>query len=241
MAMVCMCAHSHARVTVCACACSFVLVNESVRRQRAPVCVSVWLGMGMDDGASFRTCLSSFVLCFDYDCGPTGVVTPEEFVEHATAQEACDAAGGCKSEDMGTEEQDAAAGMPSEAQIKAAKADVAAQFASGKAVKMRHDNTAGILDGTRNVMIKFSTSWCGHCVKMEPDWQRLAKLVHSDFKGCLVVSVDCEATADLCQAFSVQGYPTIMLLQATQVPPDKHKRLGTRLPLLCPYSCVTHF
>ena len=76
---------------------------------------------------------------------------------------------------------------------------------------------------------------------MEPDWQRLAKLVHSDFKGCLVVSVDCEATADLCQAFSVQGYPTIMLLQATQVPPDKHKRLGTRLPLLCPYSCVTHF
>ena len=94
--------------------------------------------------------------------------------------------------------------MPTPEQIAAAQADVAAQLAGGKAIKMNHDNTVAILDGSRNVMIKFSTSWCGHCVKMEPDWQRLASLIHKDYKGCLVVSVDCEASADLCQAFGVQ-------------------------------------
>jgi thiol-disulfide isomerase/thioredoxin len=178
-----------------------------------------------------------------------GVVTPEEFVEHAQAQEVIDcdqnvkmlrgakdrgacsrqqstrahkqwgedarlmlntwqacAAGACAAEEdgatlRGSEDEEAAAGaeMPSAEQIAAARAEVAAQFASGKAVKMSHDNTVAILDGTQHVLLKFSTSWCGHCVKMEPDWQRLAKLVHKDYKGCMVVSVDCEATADICQ------------------------------------------
>jgi len=147
-----------------------------------------------------------------------GVVTPEEFVEHAAAQDAC-AGGACAADEpqatLRGAEEEAEAGMPSPEQIAAAKADVAAQLASGKAVKMNGENTVAILEGTHNVMIKFSTSWCGHCVKMEPDWQRLAKLVHKEYKGCMVVSVDCEATPDLCKAFSVQGYPTIMLLMAS--------------------------
>ena len=122
-------------------------------------------------------------------------------------QQAC-AGGACTADEdgaklRGADDGEAAAGaaMPSEEQIAAARAEVAAQFASGKAVKMSHDNTIAILDGTHHVLMKFSTSWCGHCVKMEPDWQRLAKLVHKDYKGCMVVSVDCEATADICQVF----------------------------------------
>ena len=122
-------------------------------------------------------------------------------------QQAC-AGGACTADEdgaklRGADDGEAAAGaaMPSEEQIAAARAEVAAQFASGKAVKMSHDNTIAILDGTHHVRMKSSTSWCGHCVKMETDWQRLAKLVHKDYKGCMVVSVDCEATADICQVF----------------------------------------
>ncbi|KAJ1484320.1 thioredoxin-like protein [Baffinella frigidus] len=66
--------------------------------------------------------------------------------------------------------------------------------------------------------MQFSTSWCGHCVKMQPDWEQLAQEVHQDYSGLLVVSVDCEKSADLCQAFQVQGYPTVMLLTATKTP-----------------------
>lgn len=62
-------------------------------------------------------------------------------------------------------------------------------------------------------VLQFSTSWCGHCVKMQPDWEKLAKTVHKDFKGCRVVSVDCEKDAEVCQAFGVEGYPTLMLLK----------------------------
>lgn len=154
-----------------------------------------------------------------------GVVTPDEFVEHAAAQEACD--GGACAADEATHaklresaEEEGAGEMPTVTpeQIAAMQADIAAQLASGKSVKMTTENSPAVLSGSHNLMIKFSTSWCGHCVKMEPDWQRLAKLVHKDYKGCMVVSVDCEASADLCQAFSVQGYPTIMLLMASETP-----------------------
>lgn len=150
-----------------------------------------------------------------------GVVTPQEFLDHAQAQEAC-AGGACGADDAhahatlrAASEEEEPAGMPTAEDIAAAKADVAAQLKTGKAVKMTGGNSAGVLDGTNNILIKFSTSWCGHCVKMEPDWQRLAKLVHTEYKGCTVVSVDCEASAEMCQAFGVQGYPTIMLLVAT--------------------------
>ena len=93
-----------------------------------------------------------------------GVVTPEEFVEHAAAQEACD--GGACAADEATQaklresaEEEAAGAMPTPEQIAAMQADIAAQLASGKAVKMTTENSAAVLTGSHNIMIKFSTSW----------------------------------------------------------------------------------
>ena len=110
-----------------------------------------------------------------------------------------------------------------------------------------------MLDGSSNLFLKvirlldmeilvlnasfgqFSTSWCGHCVKMAPEWAALASTIHKEYRGLKVVSVgtvlleilmwsislahtliwvaDCEKFPDVCKAFGVEGYPTIMLLK----------------------------
>lgn len=103
-------------------------------------------------------------------------------------------------------------------QLSAMKEQVLAAVTAGRPVEMSNENAAAVLDGSANVFAKFSTSWCGHCVKMQPDWEQLAKDVHADYTGLLVVSVDCEKSAELCQAFQVQGYPTVMLLKAVKTP-----------------------
>lgn len=49
-------------------------------------------------------------------------------------------------------------------------------------MEMSSANAAAVLDGSSNIFIKFSTSWCGHCVRMAPDWKSLAKDIHKDYK-----------------------------------------------------------
>mmetsp|Transcript_22241 Transcript_22241/g.60772 ORF Transcript_22241/g.60772 Transcript_22241/m.60772 type:complete len:110 (+) Transcript_22241:452-781(+) len=53
---------------------------------------------------------------------------------------------------------------------------------------------------------------------MAPEWKSLAATIHKEYSGMIVVSVDCEASAEVCGYFGVQGYPTILLLRATKTP-----------------------
>mmetsp|Transcript_23904 Transcript_23904/g.27672 ORF Transcript_23904/g.27672 Transcript_23904/m.27672 type:complete len:195 (-) Transcript_23904:469-1053(-) len=59
----------------------------------------------------------------------------------------------------------------------------------------------------KNGMIKFYQDWCGHCKRMKPDWDRLAKEESND--KVLIADVDCGQQTDLCDLTGVQGYPTI--------------------------------
>jgi thiol-disulfide isomerase/thioredoxin len=163
------------------------------------------------------------------------------------------------------------------AELAAAKAAVNDAVSKGVPIPFDSNAASVLLDGSQNAFLKFSTSWCGHCVKMQPDWEKLANTVHKDFKGCRVVSVgrlpscfiphppppppllpappshqlpttsaivrqprimfgdaargmrldpepkwcvsaDCEKDAEVCQAFGVQGYPTLMLLKVAKTP-----------------------
>lgn len=55
-------------------------------------------------------------------------------------------------------------------------------------------------------MVKFYQSWCGHCMRMKPDWDRLAEEAPSDV---FIADVHCEDQNDLCEENNVRGYPTI--------------------------------
>ena len=46
-------------------------------------------------------------------------------------------------------------------------------------------------------MVKFYQSWCGHCKRMKPDWDRLA-LEHATLDSpILIADVDCGAQEDV--------------------------------------------
>jgi len=75
------------------------------------------------------------------------------------------------------------------AELAAAKAAVNDAVSKGVPIPFDSNAASVLLDGSQNAFLKFSTSWCGHCVKMQPDWEKLANTVHKDFKGCRVVSV----------------------------------------------------
>ena len=62
----------------------------------------------------------------------------------------------------------------------------------------------------RNGMVKFFQTWCGHCTRMAPDWDKLSKEVHP---SVFIYDVNCGDEADLCQENGVSGYPTIKYYQ----------------------------
>lgn len=50
--------------------------------------------------------------------------------------------------------------------------------------------------------------WCGHCKKLKPDWEKLAKT--STVKDTKIGKVDCTANKMTCDKYEVKGYPTLL-------------------------------
>ena len=75
-------------------------------------------------------------------------------------------------------------------------------------------------DDAEFAVMEFYASWCPHCQNFGPKWEAVAaffnKGVGHDPSGTrpdprvTVFSVDCVTEGDMCQAFTVRGYPTVL-------------------------------
>jgi protein disulfide-isomerase A6 len=67
-------------------------------------------------------------------------------------------------------------------------------------------------------LVEFYAPWCGHCKKLEPEWNQAA----SDLKGKVrVAKVDATVEQSLGSRFGIQGYPTIKIF-----PPGPKTKTG---------------
>jgi protein disulfide-isomerase A6 len=78
----------------------------------------------------------------------------------------------------------------------------------GQVVVLTPDNFDSIVDGSKNVFVKFYAPWCGHCKSFAPELDRAGDA----FKGVnevVIAKFDADAHQDFASRFGIQGYPTL--------------------------------
>lgn len=83
------------------------------------------------------------------------------------------------------------------------------QEAPPPVMELSPSNFEGVV-GQGVTFVKFFAPWCGHCKRLAPTWDDLARKFATQAK-VKIAKVDCTAYEDLCQ--EVQGYPTLVLFK----------------------------
>mmetsp|Transcript_2110 Transcript_2110/g.2749 ORF Transcript_2110/g.2749 Transcript_2110/m.2749 type:complete len:349 (+) Transcript_2110:54-1100(+) len=64
----------------------------------------------------------------------------------------------------------------------------------------------------KNAFLFFQAPWCGHCRKLQPDYDKLKK-AYADTPNVIIGQLDCAGAAQsTCSSYGVQGYPTLKTL-----------------------------
>src|SRR5262249_11754283 len=63
-----------------------------------------------------------------------------------------------------------------------------------------------VLDDSKDVLVEFYAPWCGHCKKLTPIYEELAKKLKHN-KSLVIAKVD--ATANEVENVHIKGFPTI--------------------------------
>lgn len=75
------------------------------------------------------------------------------------------------------------------------------------AVATEKDFTREVLTHQGLVLVDFWAAWCGPCISLHAELERLAEKVSP---ACKIVTVDAEAAKELALSQDVHGYPTLV-------------------------------
>jgi protein disulfide-isomerase A1 len=63
-----------------------------------------------------------------------------------------------------------------------------------------------VMDGSKDVLVKYYAPWCGHCKSLAPIWEELGQHV-AEVNDLVIAKFD--ATANEVDGLSIRGYPTL--------------------------------
>ncbi|ORX57180.1 disulfide isomerase [Piromyces finnis] len=70
-------------------------------------------------------------------------------------------------------------------------------------------------DPSKHVMVEFYAPWCGHCKKLKPTYEKVAKDFHKE-KNIIIARVDATANDSLNTRYRIGGYPTVYFFEANK-------------------------
>jgi protein disulfide-isomerase A6 len=74
-------------------------------------------------------------------------------------------------------------------------------------IELTKSNFAETVFGSEHVwLVEFYAPWCGHCKRLAPEWEKLAKSMKGIVK---VAAVNGDAEKELAGHYQIQGFPTI--------------------------------
>ena len=82
---------------------------------------------------------------------------------------------------------------------------------SGKPLEL-DANTYGKVTKSGMHFVKFFAPWCGHCQRLAPVWDELAKSLEYE-KSVNIAKVDCTVSPAICESVNVKGYPTLLWIK----------------------------
>lgn len=81
-----------------------------------------------------------------------------------------------------------------------------------RVIHLNSDNFDAIVDGTRNVFVKFEASWCGPCKRMAPIMDQVAREAFPNLNGdTILAAIDADAEEEIGERFGIEAFPTIKL------------------------------
>merc|ERR1711981_1241513 len=80
-----------------------------------------------------------------------------------------------------------------------------------------------VMDSPEPFLIEFYAPWCGHCQRLEPEWNEAAAQLQEKTQGKVkIAKVDCTQNQGLAQRFGVQGFPTIKIFKGDKSTPEDY-------------------
>jgi len=72
----------------------------------------------------------------------------------------------------------------------------------------RHNFDAIALSKDKNVLVEFYAPWCGHCKRLEPVYESIARTFEAE-EECIIAKIDAEYEHAIGARYGVRSFPTI--------------------------------